>query len=325
MKAIRVREFGAPEVMRVEEVELPALAAGQVLVKVEAAGVNPLDTYIRSGNYARKPALPYTPGSDGAGVVKAVGEGVSGCAPGDRVYFGFSASGSYAEQAVCLAAQVHPLPANISFAQGAALGIPYGSAYRALFQLAYAEPGETVLIHGATGGVGLAAVQLAAAHGLKVIATAGSAAGRELVAREGAPQGGDVIVLDHTAPGYLDRAMEATGGKGVNVIVEMLANANLGKDLKALAPRGRVVVVGSRGTVEIDPRDTMQREASITGLFLANASEIEGTQIHAALYAGLTNGTLRPVIREEMPLNDAPRAHKLVMEPGAGGKIVLVG
>ena len=319
MKAIRVREFGAPEVMRVEEVELPAPGVGQVLVKVEAAGVNPVDTYIRSGNYARKPALPYTPGNDGAGVVKSVGAGVASCSPGDRVYFGGSVTGAYAELAICLESQVHPLPANVSYAQGAALHVPYGSAYRALFQLAHAEPGETVLVHGATGGVGLAAVQLAASRGLRVIATAGSAAGRELVACEGASS-----VLDHSAAGYLDKVMELTGGKGVNVIVEMLANVNLGKDLKVLAQSGRVVVVGSRGTVEIDPRDTMGREATITGLYLFNATESEAAQIHAALYAGLKNGTLRPVVREEMPLKDAPRAHRLVMEPGAGGKIVLV-
>ncbi len=319
MKAIRVREFGPPEVMRLEEVPDPLAGPGQVLLRIKAAGVNPLDTYVRSGTYAKKPTLPFTPGFDAAGVVEAVGEGVTGVAAGDRVYVGGTVSGTYAERALAEASRVHPLPENISFAQGAAVHIPYASAYRALHQLAHAVPGETVLVHGASGGVGIAAVQVGAAGGMKVIATAGSARGRELVAREGSH-----YTLDHARPGYLDEVMEITGGRGVDVIVEMLANVNLGKDLKVLAPGGRVVVVGSRGPVEIDPRDTMLREASILGLYLFNASASDSAAIHAALYAGFQIGTLRPVVREELPLAEAARAHREVMEPGAHGKIVLI-
>ncbi len=319
MKAIRVHEFGGPDVMRLEDVPIPKPGPGQVLVRVRVAGVNPVDTYIRSGGYAQKPPLPYTPGFDAGGVVDALGAGVTGIAPGDRVYTVRTLTGAYAELAVCDLSQVKPLPANASFAQGAAICVPYGTAYRALFQRAHALPGETVLIHGASGGVGIAGVQLARAHGMTVIGTAGTDRGRQLVKEQGANH-----VLDHGAPGYLEQVMTLTGGRGVDVILEMLSNVNLGKDLTVLAKYGRVVVIGSRGTIEINPRDTMAREASILGMMLWNASPQELDSIHAGLYAGLANGTLRPVIGQELPLKVAPRAHEAVMAPGAYGKIVLV-
>lgn len=319
MKAIRVHEFGGPDVMRLEAVPDPKPAPGQVLVRVRAAGVNPVDTYIRSGAYAQKPPLPYTPGFDAGGLVEAVGSGVTAVAPGGRVYTVRTLTGAYAELVVCDQSQVKPLPANASFAQGAAICVPYGTAYRALFQRAHALPGETVLVHGASGGVGIAGVQLARAHGMTVIGTAGTDQGRKLVAEQGAHH-----VLDHGTPGYLEQVMALTGGRGVDVILEMLSNVNLATDLTVLAKYGRVVVIGSRGTIEINPRDTMAREASILGMMLWNASPQELDSIHAGLFAGLANGTLRPVIGQELPLKDAPRAHEAVMAPGAYGKIVLV-
>jgi len=320
MKAIRVGQHGGPEVMRIEELPDPRPGAGQVVVRVKAAGVNRADTYIRAGAYPRLPELPYTPGMDAAGVVEAAGAGVTRVRAGERVYMGGSLfCGTYAELALCAEAQVHPLPERLSFSQGAAVAVPYATAYRALFQRAGARAGETVLVHGASGGVGTAALQIARAAGLSVIGTAGSDKGRELARREGAHQ-----VLDHCAPGYLDQVVALTGGRGADVILEMLANVNLGRDLKVLAPGGRVVVIGSRGTVEIDPRDTMGRDASILGMILPNATPAEAASIHAALGAGLQNGTLRPVVGRELPLAEAARAHALILEPGAYGKIVLI-
>src|SRR6266581_3283290 len=319
MKAIRVHEFGGPEVLRLEEVPTPRPGPGQVLVRMHAIGVNPVDTYIRAGTYAYKPALPYTPGNDGAGVVEQVGPDVNQFKPGDGVYTAGSVSGTYAEFALCRAEQVHPLPENISFAQGAAMGTPYATAYRGLLQRADAKPGETVLVHGASGGVGTAAVQLARARGLRVFGTAGSDDGIKLTRQQGAHE-----VFDHRAPDHFEQIMKATGGHGVDVIVEMLANVNLGKDLTILAKGGRVVIIGSRGPVEIDPRDTMQRDADIRGMVLPNTPPEELASIHAALVAGLENGTLRPVIGKEFPLAEAAKAHRAVMEPGAFGKIVLV-
>ncbi len=319
MKAIRVREFGGPEVLRLEDVPELRPGPGEIVVRVKAAGVNPVDTYIRSGTYARKPTLPYTPGADAAGVVESVGEGVARMAAGDRVYLAGTLSGTYAEQALCSASQVHRLAQAVTFAQGAAVNIPYVTAYRALFQIARAVPGESVLVHGASGGVGIAAVQLARAAGMQVFGSAGTAKGRELAGREGAHH-----VLDHSAPDYLERLRALTGGRGVDVVLEMLANVNLGKDLQILATRGRVVVIGSRGTVEINPRDAMGRDAAILGMSVWNIPEREMSGIHAALVAGLENGTLRPVVGQELPLAEAPRAHQAVMQSGAYGKIVLV-
>jgi NADPH2:quinone reductase len=319
MKAIRVREFGPPEVLKIEDV--PDIVPGpkQVLVRVKAAGVNPVDAYVRTGTYARKPALPYTPGSDAAGVVEAVGTGITKVGPGDRVYTSGTTTGAYAEQALCDESQVHRLAAGITFAQGAAVNIPYATAYRALFQTAKAAPGETVLIHGATGGVGIAAVQLARAAGLVVVGTGGTEKGRELVMEQGAHD-----TLDHGNPDHLEGLGSLTGGRGADIIIEMLANVNLDKDLKALAVRGRLVVVGSRGRVEIDPRDLMSREATISGTLLYLMTEREEAGLRAALSAGLDNGTLKPVVGLELPLSAAAEAHRRIMGSGACGKIVLV-
>ncbi len=320
MKAIRVHEFGGPEKLRLEQIADLKPGAGQVVVKIRAAGVNPVETYIRTGTYAVKPNLPYTPGMEGAGEVISVGEGVTRCQAGDRVYTIASLSGTYAEQALCGEAQVQPLPNNASFAQGAAMGIAYATAYRALFHKAEIRAGETLLVHGATGGVGTAAVQLARAHGATVIATGGTDEGRKLVLKEGAHH-----ALDHHAPDMAERLAKLTGGRGADVILEMLANKNLGKDLPMLAKFGRLVVVGSRGTVEINPRDIMARDARILGMTLFNVPPEDVVSIHAALVSGLENGTLRPIVGQEIPLAEAARAHEEVMKPsGAHGKIVLV-
>jgi NADPH2:quinone reductase len=323
MRAIRIHEFGAPEVMRLEEIPDLTPGPGQVVVRIHAAGVNPVETYIRAGIYP-KPPLPYTPGADGAGVILAIGEGVSRVAVGDRVYTAGSLSGTYAEQALCRETQVQPLPLNVSYAQGAGVNVPYATAYRALFQRAHAAPGEVVFIHGASGGVGIAAVQLARAAGLTVIGTGGTEKGRQLVIEQGAHH-----VLDHRASGYLEQVMTLTKGRGADVILEMLANVNLGKDLAVVAAGGRVVVIGNRGTnnqgtVAINPRDTMTRDSTILGMSLVNASAADLVRIHAALVAGLENGSLRPIVGQEFPLASAPQAHHAVIETNAYGKIVLI-
>jgi len=323
MKAIRIHTFGDPEVMQLEEVPDPQPGPGQVVVRVHAVGVNPVETYIRSGIYP-KPPTPYTPGNDGAGVIAAVGPDVQGVAAGDRVYIAGSISGTYAEKSLCPAKRVHPLPESASFAQGAAMNVPYGTAYHALFQRGHGTAGDSVLVHGASGGVGIAAVQLAHAAGLTVIGTAGTERGRQLVREQGAQH-----VLDHTAQGYLDQVMSLTDGHGADVILEMLANVNLGNDLNVLARGGRVVIIGNRGpgnqgTATINPRAIMGRDASIIGINLGNASEREQVSLHAALVAGLATGALRPVIGQELPLAEAAKAHHAVIETRAYGKIVLI-
>jgi NADPH2:quinone reductase len=300
MKAIRVHQFGGPEVLQLETIPDPQPGPGQILVRVKAAGVNPVDTYVRAGGYAVKPPLPYTPGCEAAGVLEN----------GNRVYTAGSIAGpvlgNYAEVVVCEPCQVHPLPATLTFAQGAAIGVAYGTAYRALFDRANAQPGETVLVHGASGGVGLAAVQLAVAHGCRVIGTASTERGRQLVREQGAHEVGD-----HSIAASPD------------IIIEMLANVNLARDLEVIAKGGRIVVVGNRGTVEINPRFLMAKDAAVLGLVLVNLTPAELTRIHTALAPGFANGSLRPVVGKELPLAEAARAHEDMMKSGAAGKVVL--
>jgi NADPH:quinone reductase len=319
MKSIVVHQFGGPEVLKLEEVPKPKPAAGQVLVRIHGAGVNPYDTYMRAGTYAIKPPLPYTPGSDGAGVVEAIGDGVRKVRLGDRVYTAKTLTGAYAEYALALEEQVNSLPEKISFTQGAGVWVPYGTAYHALHHSANARASETALVHGASGGVGSAAVQMARALGLTVFGTAGTQKGLDLIRREGAHQ-----VFNHSQAGYQEHILAATGGRGVDLVLEMLANVNLAHDLKLLAQRGRVIVIGNRGEVTINPRELMGRRASIRAFTLWGLSPAEESEIHAGIIAGLENGTLRPVVGKELPLAEAARAHKEILEPGAAGKIVLL-
>ena len=319
MRAIRVHEFGGPEVMKLETVPDPVAGQGQIVVRVRAAGVNPVDNYVRTGTYAIRPQLPYTPGSDAAGEIESLGAGVSGFVVGDRVYVAAPNAGTYAERVVCAVNQVHHLPSRNTSAQGAAMGVPYATAYRALFHRAHARPGETVLVHGATGGVGIAAVELAHARGLRVIGTGGTDKGLAAVREHGAD-----VAVSHRAEKYTDEIMQATGGRGPDVIIEMLANVNLERDLGMLAKFGRIVVVGNRGRIEINPRDAMGRDAAILGMTLFNVSDADLREIHSALVSGLTTGVLNPVVNRELPLADAAAAHDAVMQAGAFGKIVLV-
>ena len=312
MKAIRVSEYGGPSVLKLEEIPTPQPGPGQVLVRNHAVGVNPVDTYLRSNTDNRGPKLPYTPGGDAGGVIEAVGAGVTAVKAGDRVYVGGTVTGAYAELAVCEQTQVHPLAANASYAQGAAMNVPYATAYHALFNRAHGEAGETVLVHGASGGVGIGAVQLARARGLTVIGTAGTEKGRRMVLEQGAHH-----ALDHGAAGYLEECVP-------DIIMEMLANVNLQKDLGAIATRGRIVVIGNRGTVEINARIAMNKDAAILGMALNHATPAQIAGIHAALVEGLRNGSLRPVIAQELPLGQAARSHEAVMEAGHHGKVVLI-
>ena len=323
MKAIRVHKPGEPDVLQYEDAPDPQLKPGQVLLRVKAAGVNPVDTYIRAGRYAQMPPFPYIPGGDAAGVIEAVAAGVQRVKVDDRVYTaGGNArlpNGCYAELLACDADLVCPLPASLSFAQGAAVGVNYATAARALHHKARAIPGETLFVHGASGGVGIAAIQLGRAHGLRIIGTAGSERGRTLVTQQGAQH-----VLDHTKPDYLDELMKLTEGRGADVILEMLANVNLAKDLTVVAKYGRVVVIGNRGTIEINPRDAMGRDATVLGMALGNSSDRELASLHAAIGAGLASGVLKPVIGTELPLREAAKAHVQVLASGAYGKIVLI-
>ncbi|XP_009992869.1 PREDICTED: quinone oxidoreductase [Chaetura pelagica] len=321
MRAVRVFEFGGPEVLKLQaNVSVPDPTENQVLIRVHACGVNPVETYIRSGSYARKPALPYTPGSDVAGVVAGVGERVTAFQKGDRVFTVGTISGGYAEYAVAAADRVFPLPDKLDFRQGAAIGIPYFTAYRALLQKGRAKAGESVLVHGASGGVGIATCQIARACGLKVLGTAGTEEGMDVVLRNGAHQ-----AFNHREANYTDKIKEYIGTEGVNIIIEMLSNVNLATDLQLLSCAGRVMVVGSRGPIEINPRDTMSKESSITGVSLFLATEEEMHECAAAVLDGIEAGWLKPLVGSEYSLERVAQAHQDIMHSrGAQGKMVLL-
>jgi NADPH2:quinone reductase len=323
MKAIRAHSFGEPEVLQLDEIDDPVAGAGEVVIDVRAAGVNPADTYMRNGTYAIVPELPYIPGGDAGGIVAAIGPGVDGFAVGERVFVGTAMSmdltGCYAEKVKRKASEVMALPEGVGFAEAATLGVSYPTAHYALLARGGARAGETVFIHGASGSVGTSAIQLAKRAGLRVVGSGGTADGLELIRKEGAD-----LAVDHGREGYLVEVKTFTGGRGPDLILEMLANKNLAADMDLVAKFGRIIVIGNRGEITVNPRVAMMKELDIRGIALRNASREQVPPMMEDILAGVAEGALRPVVGREMPLADAASAHVAVLEPGAHGKIVLV-
>ncbi|MCB1488948.1 MAG: NADPH:quinone reductase [Bauldia sp.] len=322
MKAIRAHQFGGPEVLQLDEVADPVAGPGEVVIDIRAAGVNPADAYMRLGTYAIVPALPYTPGGDAGGVVAEVGPGVDGFAVGDRVVVGtalsFDMTGCYAGKVKRKATEIRPIPDTISFAEATAFGVSCVTAHQALFGRGGAKAGETVFIHGASGSVGTSAIQLAKRAGLKVIGSGGSPAALDLIRAQGAE-----LAVSHSAPDYLDAVKAHTGGKGPALILEMLANVNLAADMELVAKFGRIVVIGNRGEVTVNPRLAMMKELDIRGMALWNMTAEEVKPIFDDLLSAAADGSLKPVVGREMPLAEASAAHVAVLQSGIHGKLVL--
>jgi NADPH2:quinone reductase len=318
VKAVRVHAFGGPEQLVLDELDEPRIRPSELLIQIRAAGVNPVDTYVRTGTHFVKPSLPYIPGFDGAGIVLDAGADVQRISAGDRVYVVGAMHGTYAERVICAPEHVYRLPDSFTFAQGAAIGIPYTTAYRAVAQIGRVRSGEWVLVHGASGAVGLAAVQIARAAGALVIGTASTPSGQQLIASQGVD-----AVFEHEGPAFEEGVRDVTEGRGVGLIVEMLANQNLGRDLSLLARNGRVVVVGSRGPVEINPRELMTREAAAHGVFFFGIPPDELQAIQENLAQAFAAGSARPIVGNEFCLADAARAHEHVLSAGTHGKVVL--
>lgn len=319
MKAIQVKQFGTPDVLQLVELPDPTPTAGQVTIRVHAAGVSPLDTYVREQSHgAPTPALPYIPGFEAAGTIAAIGKDVTQFKVGDRVYTNVFL-GAYAELLVQAAIAVHPLPDHISFAQGTSAVNSYPTAQYALFHLAKATPGSSVFVHGASGAVGIAAVQIAHAAGMKVVGSAGSVQGLKLVEKQGAE-----IAVNHREPDYLEKALAFTDGKGFDVILEMNATEKLAADVGLIATFGRIVVIGgTNGAVEIDPTPILWKGGSIIGLYIGLASPEELAEIHAAIYTGLETGVLRPQVAQEFAIAEASIAHETVRTARSAGKVAL--
>lgn len=323
MKAIQVTQFGGPEKLAYTDIEDVVAEKGEVCVRLNAAGVNPSDAYTLTGTYAfRIPQLPYTPGLDGAGIIEAIGEEVTNVRVGDRVFIASlmrgKSTGTFAQKIVCDATSVHTLPDHVSFEQGAALGVPALTAYRALFQRACLKPGQTVLIHGASGGVGLLTVQMAKSHGAKVIGTASKSEGKEMVLQAGAD-----VVIDHVTEASIEDVLAITEGNGPDVIIEFLANINLEIDLKLIAPFGRIVIIGNRGSIEINPRLAMQKECDILATALWNAPQNEYEQSIHGVIGMLASGALRPIIGTTLPLHQASQGFEQLEKGIGNGKLVF--
>ena len=323
MKAIVVNQYGVEDSMQLMDIPEPVPGPGEVLVSMKNAGVNPNETYVLTGTYAfYTPELPFTLGFDGAGIIDAVGGSVEGFRAGDRVYIaGFMAkynSGTYAQKVRVSADAVQLLPDNVDFAQGAALGIPATAAYRAIYLRGEVKSGDYVLIHGASGGVGLLAIQMAKACGAIVIGTASSEAGRALILEQGAD-----YAMDHLTPDNLAKLKEYTNQKGPNVIIEFLANKNLEIDMEVIAKYGRIVVIGNRGTIEVNPRLLMAKDSDIRGLGIPNYTEEEYKQSFVKINELLASGKLSPVIGQHFTLEEAKAAHKMIMDQKTKGKLVF--
>lgn len=322
MKAILIKQFGGAEQLQIGNVSLPCIHEHHVKVKLHAAGINPSDVYTATGTYAVKPNLPYTPGNDGAGVVVEVGADVKGVKVGDRVFVVGGKSkvftGTMAAEIVCEATAVHPLPEHISFEQGAGLGVPALTAYRALVDRAQLKAGQTVFIHGASGAVGLIAVQMAKHLGATVIGTASREEGKALVKEAGAD-----IVLDHITEETVASVLDVTNGEEPDVIIEFLANVNLQADLMLVKKRGVIVVIGNRGDITINPRLMMQKECDVRGMVLWNMTQEEYEAVTSGVTTMLQQQAFAPVVRQAFPFEEASAAFQEVIDGTGNGKVVV--
>ncbi|MGX9687173.1 NADPH:quinone oxidoreductase family protein [Deinococcus wulumuqiensis] len=321
MKAMLVERTGTPDVMQLRDVPRPAPRAGQVLLRVEAVGVNFADVLNVAGQYLTAPKLPHIPGMELAGTVEALGEGVSGVQVGQRVA-ALGGTGGLAEYAAVPAAGLVPVPDSFTPAQAAAFPVSYMTAYHALKTLGRGEAGEWVLVQAAAGALGTASVQLAVALGMKVIALA-STEEKLQIARD---LGADVTILQDD-PERVQKVREAAGGQGVPLLLEVVGGARFEESLKMVAPLGRIVFIGnaSREEVSLNPAALMKRNISVTGLWLT--SLMTDPRISAAAAQGLTpliaSGKVVPQVGPTYALTDSPRAFQDMLDRKTTGKVII--
>ncbi len=322
MKAVRIHEYGGPEVLVYEDVPTPEPGPSQILVKVAAATVNPIDVAVRENRFPTPKDPPKTLGSDGAGVVESVGSEITSVRPGDRVSFsglGIGSEGSYAEYALIAETQVVAIPDGLSFVDAAALGMVFPAAYYGLVTRGALKQGETVLVQGASGGVGSASVQLAKALGARVLATASGPGAAELVKGLGAE-----AVIDFKTEDVAARVLELTGDKGVDLVHELVISANLATDIELVAKGGRIVGTGQGPGAEaaVPIGAAIGKDVSILFMNLGNAGRAGVAAIAREIAGMAAAGKVKPVIGTELPLAEARHAHEL-LEGDHLGKIVL--
>lgn len=321
MRAQIVHELGGPDALSWDEIDPPAPGPGQVLVEVHAAGVNFPDGLIVAGSYQTKPALPFTPGSEVAGVVSAVGEGVTGLAPGVRV-LAFTGMGGYAEQVVVAADMVFPIPDAMTAVDAAGFPVTYGTSFHGLVDRADLQAGETLLVLGASGGVGLTAVEIGKALGARVIAAASSPEKRRLCLDRGADE-----VIDY-AEGDLQQLLKELAPAGVDVVYDPVGGEHAQTAIRALAWGGRYLTVGyASGDI---PKIGMNRLLVCAGSLLgvlwgawARRNPARNAQNMQRLFGWYEQGLLRPHVNEVHPMSGAAAALDVVMGRRALGKVIL--
>ncbi len=322
MRAIVVEHWTEPKDLCVAEVPDPEVGPGQVGVEVRSAGCNFFDLLMVRGEYQVKPPFPFTPGAELAGVVSDVGEGVEGVAVGDRVYGGLG-FGAFAERAVLPRSALRPIPKDMSFDEAAAFPIVYPTSYVALVVRASLQPGETLLVHAAAGGVGIAAVQIGAALGARVIATAGGAEKLEIARRAGASLG-----IDYRADDFVAAVKDATDGRGADVIYDSVGGDTFDRSLRCIAWNGRLLVVGfASGRIpEVRTNRILLKNIAVTGVNWGGFQmrQPEGAQkVYAALDRLYDEGKVPPVIFGSYPLAEAPAALEAIGSRRSYGKVIL--
>jgi len=323
MRAVRVHELTGPSALRVDEIPAPEVRAGQVLIDVRAAGVNFPDVLLSYGKYQFKPALPFSPGGEAAGVVRAIGDGVKHVAVGDRVATTLI-YGAFAEQVLAPELAVVKLPDAISFEVGAATLLTYATTYHALVDRAALQPGETLLVLGAAGGVGIAAVELGALLGARVIAAASSEAKLAFCRERGAKEG-----IDYTREDLKERIKALTNGNGVDVVYDPVGGSYAEPALRGIAWQGRYLVIGfASGEIPKIPLNlTLLKGCQIVGVFWGSFAMRDAPRNRAhcdQLFAWVAEGKLRPAIDATLPFAQAGEALTRLERREVKGKLVLV-
>lgn len=322
MKAMLCEAYGPPESLRLGELPEPTPGPGEVLVRVAAAGVNFADTLMIEGKYQEKPPFPFAPGLEVAGSVAAVGEGVSRIEPGQRV-LALTEAGGFAELALAAESDVFPIPEQMGFETAAGFPITYGTAHGALTWRAELQPGETLAVHGAAGGVGLAAVEVGKALGARVIASAGGPEKLRIAEAHGAD-----ALIDYRSEDLRRRLKELSDGRGVDVVFDPVGGEVFDASLRSLAWGGRLVVIGfAGGAVPQAPANLLLvKNVAVVGFYWGSyrkrAPDLLLEQF-AELFAWFREGRLKPLVSEVVPLAEAPRALELLKSRRATGKVVV--
>jgi NADPH2:quinone reductase len=322
MRAVVVDHWLEPKDLEVRDVPDPVPRANQVVIEVRAAGCNFFDILLVQGKYQMKPAFPFTPGAEVAGVVCELGPGVRGVEIGDRVFAGL-ALGAFAERVALPVAALHPMPAAMSFPEAAAFPVVYPTSYAALVYRANLRAGETLLVHAAAGGVGVAAVQIGKALGARVIATAGGADKLEVALRAGAD-----LAIDYTSADWVDAVKQATGGRGADVIYDPVGGQIFEGSLKCIAWNGRLLVIGfAGGTIpEVKANRILLKNIAVVGLhwgaYATNEPE-RVAEVFAELAKLYESGQVRPLIFGTYSLDEVPQALEALGSRGSYGKVII--